>query len=174
MDIELKEGFVITDDNLADWALRKIRDEEAERDRLISIAQNQIQELQEKMKDPNEKCDRDTSFLKGCLAQYMNKVPHKSTKTQETYQLLTGKLVLKKPSQKMIVPDDNKLLDYLDKESYKDYIKTKCSPDWAGFKKILEIQNGDVINKETGEVINPEIIAIEDVPASFDIKLKED
>lgn len=174
MDIELKEGFVITDDNLADWALRKIRDEEAERDRLISIAQNQIQELQEKMKDLNEKCDRDTSFLKGCLAQYMNKVPHKSTKTQETYQLLTGKLVLKKPSQKMIVPDDNKLLDYLDKESYKDYIKTKCSPDWAGFKKILEIQNGDVINKETGEVINPEIIAIEDVPASFDIKLKED
>lgn len=174
MDIELKEGFVITDDNLADWALRKIRDEEAERDRLISIAQNQIQELQEKMEYLKNKCDKDTSFLKGCLAQYMDKVPHKSTKTQETYQLLTGKLVLKKPSQKMVVPDDNKLLDYLDKESYKDYIKTKYSPDWAGFKKILEIKGGDIINTETGEVIDPKIIAIEDVPASFDIKLKED
>lgn len=173
MDIELNEGFVITDDNLADWALRKIRDAEAERDRLISIAQNQMDEIKQRVKEVEDKCDRDTSFLKSCLAQYMDKVPHKSTKTQETYQLLTGKLVLKKPSQKMVVTDDNKLVNYLE-ESYKGYVKVKYSPDWAGFKKILEIKDGDIINTETGEIINPEIIAIEDVPASFDIKIKED
>ena len=45
MEYELDESFSIKDDRLADWALRKIREEEAERDRLIRIAEEQIEEL---------------------------------------------------------------------------------------------------------------------------------
>ena len=175
MDYELNESFSITDDKLADWALRTIREDEAERDRLISIAESQIDDLKQQVEELKTKYEKKSGFLKACLAQYMGRVPHKETKTQETYQLLSGKLVIKKASQKMVVPDDSRLVEYLNKEGYKDHIKTKYSPDWAEFKKMLKIQDGDVINTETGEVVNPDIIRIEDVPASFDIKLnKED
>ena len=40
-----KTEFVVTNDNVADWAIKKIKDEVNERDRLISIAENQIAEL---------------------------------------------------------------------------------------------------------------------------------
>ena len=173
MNYELNETFTVKDDNTADWALRAIRDDEAERDRLIAIANHQIEELNAQIEEIREKYDRKTAFLKACLAMYMNDVPHKETKTQETYQLLTGKLVLKKASQKM-VPNDEALVKYLETEKCSELIKVIRKPDWATVKKSLTIMDGDVVNTMTGEVIDPTIIAIEDVPASFDIKFNKE
>lgn len=173
MNHELNDTFVIKDDNTADWALRAIRDDEAERDRLIAIANNQIEELKAQIEDIKEKYGRKTAFLRGHLAMYMNDVPNKETKTQRTYQLLTGKLIMKKPSQKM-VPNDEALVKYLETEKCPELIKVVQKPDWAEFKKILAIMDGDVVNTMTGEVIAPEIIAIEDVPASFDVKFNKE
>ena len=174
MDYELNESFAITNDNLADWALRKIREEEQERDRIIAIAKNQIAELEAQISDISERCDNKTSFLRNHLQMYMVKVPHKETKTQETYQLLNGKLVFKKSYQKL-VPNDDTIVDYLEKEKLDEYVKIKKSPNWAEFKKNLTIIDGEVVNALTGEVINPDIIGVEDVPQSFEIKFnKED
>ena len=173
MNYELTETFAVKDDNTADWALRAIRDDEAERDRLIAIANHQIEELNAQIEEIREKYDRKTAFLKGCLAMYMNDVPHKETKTQETYQLLTGKLVLKKASHKM-VPNDDALVKYLETEKCSELIKVIRKPDWATVKKSLAIMDGDVVNIMTGEVIDPAIVAIEDVPASFDIKFNKE
>ena len=169
MDYELDESFSITDDKLADWAIRKIKEEEAERDRLINIANDQIAELNIRINQLETQCENKTKFLKGHLAIYFGTVPHKKTKTQESYKLLSGSLVMKKATTK-INHNDDELLTYLQANDGEDYIKIKKSVDWAEFKKNLVIQDGQVIDKELGIVIDSNICSVEDVPASFDIK----
>lgn len=162
-----ERNFTIENDRSADWAIKTIAEAEAERDRLIDLANEQINELKERINELKEKCDRDTAYLKSCLYEYFVKVPHKNTKTQETYKLLSGSLVFKKPSQK-ISHDDEKLIEYLDGT---EFVETKKSLNWSEYKKVLTISYGEVINSETGEII--EACSVEDVPGSFDIKYKE-
>lgn len=165
MDYELNESFSITNDNLADWAIRKIKEEEAERDRLIEIAENQIADLNQQISQLKENCDNKTKFLKGHLQIYFSTVPHKETKTQETYKLLSGSLVFKKPSFK-ISHNDDQLVALLDGS---EFVEIKKSLRWGEYKKILDITDEhNVIDKITGEII--EACSVEDVPASFDIK----
>lgn len=171
MDYELNENFSINDDNMADWALRKIKDEEDERYRLISIAQNQIDELKEKIDHINEVYDNKSKFLKSHLGLYFERVKKKETKTQKSYKLLSGSLVYKKPSQK-INHNDDELLTYLEGSAQEEFIKVKKSVDWAEFKKQLVIQDGKVVDKELGVII--EGCTVEDVPASFDIKFSKE
>ena len=95
---------------------------------------------------------------------YFETVPSKETKTQKSYKLLSGTLVFKKPSQK-INHDDEKLLEFLDGT---EFIKVKKSIDWAEYKKVLTISDSEVIDSETGEIV--EACTVEDVPASFTIK----
>lgn len=173
MDYELNETFSIKDDNTADWALRVIRDNEAERDRLISIAKSQIDELNEQIDEITKKYNNKSAFLKGHLAMYMQNVPHKETKTQESYQLLSGKLILKKANQTM-VPNDDTIIKYLKDGGLSEYIKVKESLNWAELKKSLTISDGSVVNTLTGEIIGPDVIEIKDVPASFEIKLNKE
>lgn len=164
-----RKGFSINDDNVADWALRKIAEENAELDRLKDLAEQQIKEINLKIKHEEDVVNRRTSFLKGCLNQYFKTVPHKSTKTQESYKLLSGSLVMKLASQKMI-KDDVELVEYLHKNDMSEYIKTEEKPMWAEFKKNLSIVDGKVIDITTGEVVD--VVKVEQVPESFDVKTK--
>lgn len=167
----MSEDFKIKDDKTADLALTQIREAEEERDRLITLAQERIQELTDQIEGFKKKCDNDTRYLRSGLAMYFETVkPSTDTKTQKTYKLLSGSLVFKKPSFK-ITHDDEKLLGYLKDNDGADYIKVKETVDWAGFKKNLTVNDdGEVIDTELGVVLNPEVCGIEEVPASFDIK----
>lgn len=159
-----EDKFVIDNDKKADWAIEQIKEKEEERDRLIELAQAKIEDLKLQIEELGTKCDNSTAYLKGALAEYFNTVPHDETKTQESYQLLSGKLIYKKPSVK-INHDDEKLIEWL---SDTEYVETKKSLKWGEYKKHLVISGNDVIDGETGEVV--EACTIEDVPASFEIK----
>lgn len=162
-----REGFSINDDNVADWALRKIAEERAELDRLTSIATQQIEELQLKIKHLEEVAERKTAFLKGCLAQYFQTVPHKATKTQESYKLLSGSLVFKLPKQSM-VKDDAELIEHFRQNGLQEYIKTEEKPIWGEYKKNLAIVDGKVIDTTTGEIVDA--VRVEEAPGVFDVK----
>ena len=161
------KGFSINDDATADWALRKIKEEREECERLAVIACEQITEINLKMKHLEEAAERKTAFLKGCLAEYFKTVPHKATKTQESYKLLNGSLVMKLDSQKM-VKDDAELVEYFRQNNMTEYIKTEEKPIWAEFKKNLSIVDGKVVDTTTGEVVD--VVKVEDVPGTFDVK----
>lgn len=168
MDYELNEGFKIDNDNAADWAIKKIREEEEERDRLIAIAAAQIEALNSRIEDLNKYCESKTGYLRSLLIEYFNTVPHKETKTQETYKLLSGSLVFKKPSVK-IVHDDERLLEYLKANAGIEFIKVKESIDWASFKSELVItDDGKVVDTGLGIVVDG--CTVEEVPASFSVK----
>lgn len=162
-----KKHFSINDDNVADWALRKIAEENAELERLTSLAKQQIEDLQLKIKHLEEVAGKKTSFLKGCLAEYFQTVPHKSTKTQESYKLISGSLVFKLPKQNM-VKDDAQLLEHFRQNGLQEYIKTKEEPAWGEYKKNLSIVDGKVIDTTTGEIVD--VVKVEEVPGIFDVK----
>ena len=160
----MEETFKIDNDKTADWAITQIHEAEDERDRLITLAEDQIEDLKNRIEELKTKCENDTKFLKSCLAMYFETVPSKETKTQKTYKLLSGTLVFKKPSVK-INHDDDRLIEYLDGT---EFVETKKSLKWGEYKKVLTISGDDVIDSETGEVVDA--CTIEDVPASFNIK----
>ena len=162
------DEFIIDNDKKADWALEQIKEKEEEKNRLIDLAKNKIEDLKMQIEALELKYEHDTSYLKVLLAQYFDSVPHKETKTQATYQLLTGKLVFKKSSVK-INHDDEALIKELDGT---EYVETKKTLKWGEYKKTLVIQGDDIIDSETGEVVKA--CTLEEVPASFDVKFFEE
>lgn len=167
---EVLQGFTIDDDSKAEWALEKIKEATDERDRLLNLVKEKEAELAAKKAGITDKYERETGYLKGLLQQYMETVECKSTKTQETYQLLSGKLIRSKPKTDYTV-DDEKLLAWL-KANYRiDLIKTESKPRWGELKKLLSgnPETGVVIIEETGEIV--EGVEAKLTEPKFDIKL---
>ena len=165
MEEEIKEGFVIRDDNAAEWALQKIFDEKAELERLKALADSQIDAIVDKVDAAKKRFTSHTEYLKNALEEYMLTVKRKQSKTQESYRLLSGSLILKKPVVK-IVKDDTKLLEYVQEHS-PEYVKHTEYVDWAGFKKTLTV-SGDVVVDSNGEVVS--CLDVEEAPGEFMIR----
>lgn len=138
------EGFVIDTDAKADWALQKIREARADRDRWIDWYKAKIKEI-------TEQTDFDTMNLERMLAEYFATVPHKKTKTQESYKLPSGKLVLKtqNPEYKR---DDKTVIEWLNGNGMPQYVKTKKELDWDALKKATAVFEGHIVT-EDGEII---------------------
>ena len=164
------QGFVINNDNKASWALKVIKQEQEETERFLRTADKQIEDLTKKKEALKADLDRRTGYLKGLLYRYFETVPHKETKTQQTYKLLDGSLVYKKPSVKIVRPEtDNDLIGYLE-ETQPELVETIRRPFWGDFKKNLVIgEDGKVVDMSTGEVLD--FIKTEETEGSFDVKV---
>lgn len=164
------EGFKIENDNTCDWAIKTIKKETEEIERLIKIADSEIEELQQKKEALKKSLESKTGYLKSKLFEYFGQVEHKETKTQASYKLLSGSLVFKKPTQKM-EPNREKLLEYVKANNMPEFVKTKEDIDWAAYKKECQIVDGKVVNTQTGDLLPEDLIEVQDVPGEFDVKL---
>jgi len=157
----------------ADEMITAIRELQADRNRFEAIANGKIVQIEESLNLKKESIEKEVQFMKDQLQGYFTTVKKKESKTQESYSLLSGKLVMKKATQK-IAHDDEKLKKYLDQDSdnRNKYLNKSIliKLDWAGLKKDLSIKNGMITNSVTGEVLEDTGITLEDVQASFDIK----
>lgn len=147
-----RPAWVIADDGSADWACRKIAEEKRELDRLKELADKQKRSIDEKIAAAEKRFEYNTNFFKSKLMEYFETVPHKSTKTKESYRLLSGTLTRKFGGRQM-KQDDETLVQYLKNSGQAEYIKTEEKPRWGEFKKRLEITEGGVIDRETGEFV---------------------
>ena len=138
------ETFVIDTDAKALWALQKIKEARADRDTWVAWYQQKIKEI-------TEQTDFDTMNLERMLAEFFQTVPHKKTKTQESYSLPGGKLILRtqNPEYKR---DDKKVIEWLKKNNGNQFVKTKEELDWAGLKAATGTFEGNIVT-EDGEVI---------------------
>lgn len=151
---EINEGFVIDNDVKADWAVRKIAEIRDDCDRMTEWYRQQTGKIK-------EAADADISRLEHMLSEYFVIVPHKVTKTQESYTLPTGKLVVKKqnPEYKR---DDKKVIAWLKDNGGGEYVKVSESLDWASLKSKSGIVGNSLVN-EDGEII-PGIEVVEREP----------
>ncbi len=166
---ETVKEFRITDDGCAEWALRKIKVEKDEYDRIERLANEMIQKAQEALEKARRRYDQNTSFLTYKLSEFFDGVPHRVSKTgaKETYRLLSGQLVLKRGGAEL-KPDDSKLVEWLKQSGHNDMIKTEEKPTWGDFKKKLNVIGTTVVYEETGELVDG--ITVVDKPNTFKVE----
>lgn len=157
------DGFSINDDRGAEYALKRIRETQVEVDSFRAYYDEQIRKMQ-------ERADGIRCFYMAHLERYFNGVPHKSTKTTETYELPSAKLVLKAQAPEF-VRDEDKILEWLKESGETQYIKVKESPNWSELKKNVEVFDGQCYVKETGELV-PGVDVVQREP-KFDVSFKE-
>lgn len=156
----------IADDGAADWAVQKIAEERFELARIEKLAEEQIARIREKVAAAERRCENGTRFLTGKLREYFDTVPHKSTKTTESYRLLSGTLKVKRGGLTM-KQDDAKLVEFLKASGQSEYIKVTESAKWGDFKKRLAIMGAEVVDQETGEIV--EGVYLEQKPDTFTV-----
>ena len=158
----------ITDDGCADWALKKIKLEKDEFDRITALAEQEIARLREQVEKAQRRYDQNTAFLTSMLSEFFDTVPHKKTKTgTESYRLLNGQLV-KKPAGVKMQPDDEKLVEWLVNSGRTDLIKVETKDKWADLKKQIEMVGTVAMIPDTGEIV--EGVDIVEVPPAFSVK----
>ena len=155
----MEEAFVIDNDVKAEWALRKIRERAAERDRILETSWEIIESYKGVIQTESDRAAEEIAGLEGMLLRYFETVEHQTTKTQETYRLPTGKLKLKIASERM-VPDYEALMT-----AFPPFVIQKPDFQWCELKKRLSIVDGKVIDTETGEFV--EAVTVEAVPPKF-------
>ena len=165
-EIENEEKpWEITDDGSAEWAMEQIRKAELEQEKWKKFYADQFAKV--------EKSTNDTiAYFTGKLQQYFGGVPHHKTKTTESYELPSGKLVLKiqQPEYKR---DDEKLMAWAAESGKDELIKTvtKQTFDWAAAKKEMtayEVLDGHPVDPFSGEII--EGLTIEEREPKFVIE----
>jgi len=164
------ENFIIDNDSKAEWALKKIKKEQEEYTRLKKLIDEASEELKEKEEQIKKNFENKTSYLTSKLAEYFDSIPleaKKNTKTQQTYKLLTGTLIKKKETIKLI-PDKEELIEWLESNSKNEFIKTKKEVDWENLKKCAIVKNNNIIDTETGLIIKG--IKIINYPEEFKLK----
>ena len=152
---ETKE-FRITDDSTADWAIEKINEARAERDRLVSLVQEKIEQLQEKRQLYIVNFEENTSYLRAKLMDYFQTVKTQDTKTVKKYKLVSGTLVLKK-QQSVYECDEGALLAWAETTA-PELVKVKKEVSWADLKKQADV-SGDKLLLD-GEII-PGVTVVE-------------
>lgn len=165
VEMNEQEGFVIDTDQKAEWALKKVLEAKAERERLTSLVNSEIDLLNVRQAEIDRRYENETSYLMAMLGEYMKTVNCKATKTQATYELLSGKLVMKFP--KVELKESPGLLEWC-KQNAPEYVKTKEEVMWGELKKNLEATEEGIIMANTGEFV--EGVDITEKPAVFDIK----
>jgi len=155
----------------ADEMITDIRELEKEIERFETIAWSRSNEIAIQLEKKCKTIKDEIQFNKDQLAAFFLTVNKKDSKTQQSYSLLSGKLVMKKATQK-IVHDDVLLLEYIEHNA-SDYIKQTVTNkiEWSRLKKNLAITNGKIMNTDTGELLEsvPGLF-IEEVTQQFEIK----
>ena len=158
---EAQEPWAVTDDQTAEWCLDKIREARNEKEKWAAFYDEQ------KARAMNREDNR-ILFFEGKLAVYFAKVPHKISKTQESYQLPSGKLVRKQQGPDF-ERDEEQLLPWL-KENIPALVKVKESADWANLKKHLTVLEDGRVADPDGEIV-PGVRAVEQ-PDVFKVEVK--
>ena len=138
------QEFIVDTDIKAGWVLKKIKEIREQRDSYVEWYTKKIEEA-------NANADFETANLERMLAEFFKTVPHKKTKTQESYSMPGGKLILKKQNPE-IKRDDKTVIEWLKQNNGQNYVKTTESLDWASLKADTAVFGENVVNGD-GEII---------------------
>lgn len=146
-ELEQLEGQEVPmlDDMDAEYMLALIRQADAEYQKMESWYAHMVEKAKETR-------DRKVAWAENNLRAYFELVPTKVTKTQKTYDLPSGKLVLKHQEPKYDTKDEE-LVPWL-KANRPELVKIKESSDWANLKKELKASpDGLSMVTEDGEIV---------------------
>lgn len=157
--------FTVTDDSTAEWCLKKIKEAKADKEKWR-------QHYAEQMKKVEEATAQAVGYFEGLLEAYFEQVPHKATKTQESYTLPGGKLIRKKQQPKFET-DDEALVPWLEENFMGQLVKVKKSADWAALKKVCSVTpDGEHVATDEGEIIPG--VTVTQRPDVFKVEMEDE
>ena len=157
-----EERFAVTNDQQADWCLRKIAEADRELERMREWYQLQTEAAQKEH-------DSRVGYFTCLLQDYFSTVPAKETKTMLKYALPSGELVWNKAKQDFVKEDEEKLLSWCVTND-PELVKAVYSPKWGDLKKRLTVVDGQIVDKETGLFVDG--VKTEEKPSEFKVKGK--
>ena len=139
-------------------------------EKLMAIRDAKIEQAESVFNDKCIEIDKRQKRIVAELRVLAEQVPQKEAKTQSKVELLSGSVVIKKPTQ-TLVADKDKLIEWAKENAMNNYIDEKVvqSFKWKELKADLYIVDGQVVNKITGEIM-AEGVTIEDKPEEVVIK----
>lgn len=138
------QGFTVTDDATAEWCLKKIREAQADVEKWETFYAAQLAKVK-------EGAEGSIAYFTAKLEEYFVTVPHKATKTQESYSLPGGKLIRKK-QQPDFTTDNAALVPWLEQNFMSQLVKVQKKADWAGLKKVVTVSGENVVTDD-GEIV---------------------
>ena len=164
-----QEGFTVTDDSSANWALRKIAYYKQQQKEQAALAQAEKEKVDAWLQGEHKKAQDSIDFFQGLLAPYALQKREAEPK-KKSWKLPNGVLKFRKQQPKWNFNEDQ-LLDYLSKAGKEDLIKVKYSADTAGLKKKFIVAGDKAVDPETGEAIAG--ISIEHREDAFQVEVDE-
>lgn len=163
------KDYIMTDTQ-ADNLIEEINELKAEKEKFRTIAMEKIDYINNTFRTKADKIDGEVQFKKDQLAAFFLTVNKRDSKTQQSYSLLSGKLVMKKATTKL-THDNDKLMDWCQTNA-SEYINQSIINrlDWKAFKSNLDIVGNKIVSNNTGEIMDIDGLSIEEVAAQFDIK----
>lgn len=157
--------FEIANDVEADRAIRSIKADQENTERVIAIGEGKKQEIDRQIAAIRQRCEDRTKEKVDALERYFRTVEHRHTKTTEKYDLFSGTLTMKKGAVAPKVSDPEKLADWLTQNGREDLVKRK--PKWGELKKQVQVSGDVVCIADTGEVVPG--IEVEETPDKFTV-----
>ena len=143
---QMPEEVPVLDDMDAEYLMGRIREANEQYEKMEAWYTHMLEKA-------NAVRNRTVEWAERNLRAYFEMVPKKQTKTQQSYQLPSGTLVLKKQEPKFD-QDDEKLVPWLKANKMEAMVKVKESSDWKELKKQLKLgPDGTSMVTAEGEVV---------------------
>lgn len=164
------QKWQIDDEKKADWALRKIREAEAQIEQVKRFAEERIAEIEAWVERTTASEQRTIDFMTSQLELYHRKLFEENPRLK-TIKLPSGELQLRK-AQPQYARNDEQLAAWL-KVRYPELVKVKETPDWNEAKKRFPIAGKRLVDPNTGEIVDGVEVYEPDQP-SFRVKTNSD
>jgi predicted PP-loop superfamily ATPase len=149
-----EQKFTIDNDEKAEWALKKIAQEQKKANEIIDNAQFQIEQYQAIVDRENKRLEERKDFFTSMLNEYFQKLAKSGQvdemKSKLRKRLPSGELALTLPRPKINYMED--AIVWM-QENRPELIRTKYEINKADANKRFAIDNDTVIDSDTGEVI---------------------
>lgn len=156
----------ILNDQDAEEAVRLLLSARKEKDRLLSLVDAERVRLDMQEARITDQYDGEIAYYLRLLREYSDTVEMRETKTQRSYQLLSGRLIYKKPKT---VPDrDEKVLLPWVKANAPEFVRVSESVSWGDIKPMLAVDGDRVVYTVTGEVVDG--LGVVETGGEFEVK----
>jgi len=148
---EERERFRLTDENMANWALRKVAKARAEYEKAAKVAEAEVKRIDDWLNSRKRDLERTEEFFGGLLTEYY--LPqHMENPRQKTFKLPAGQVQIR-AQQPDYVRDEAKLIAWLKGNDMAGYVEIVEKVRWGDLKKQLK-QLGDKMLSPDGEVVD--------------------
>ena len=146
---EEKEKFEVNSLSSADWALRKIKELEADIKQNMDFAESEKIRLEKWLESENRKYQESIEYFNGLLSHYLQELRKDNPKAKISTP--HGTVSTRKKPKQWTYSDD--VLAELEEKEMFEFIRIKKEVDKKELKKVLSATGDGIVVNSDGEVI---------------------